>query len=374
MLALAVAMGIGRFAFTPILPMMRADSGLSLVQGAQLASANYLGYLIGALSAMTLRMSATSAIKLTLAAVATLTAAMALSGQPVVWLLLRFTCGAASAWTLIFVSIWAPAQLAALERPALVGLVFSGVGFGIFLAGLLCVALMRLNASAATAWWVMGGCSVLLSALVWPQLREAAPAVAKSAAPEAAWAGTATRVKLILCYGSFGFAYIIPATFLPVMARNVIRDQTMFGWAWPAFGVAAAVSTIVAGRLSQRFAQRRIWAAGNVIMAAGLILPVLSASFTAIVAAALLVGGTFMIITMAGMQEARRLSRDGSRRLVSAMTAAFAIGQILGPLAAAGAGGQDARFSVALTVAALMLMVSTAVLRLADGVPRAAPS
>ncbi|CAM5196001.1 hypothetical protein CDEN61S_03534 [Castellaniella denitrificans] len=49
LLALAVAMGIGRFAFTPVLPMMQADLGLSLAQGSWLASANYLGYLLGAL-------------------------------------------------------------------------------------------------------------------------------------------------------------------------------------------------------------------------------------------------------------------------------------------------------------------------------------
>ena len=50
--ALAVAMGIGRFAFTPILPMMQADHGISVAQGGWLASANYLGYLAGSLFAM----------------------------------------------------------------------------------------------------------------------------------------------------------------------------------------------------------------------------------------------------------------------------------------------------------------------------------
>ena len=52
MFTLAVAMAIGRFAFTPLLPMMQADSGLSLAAGAALASANYLGYLAGSALAM----------------------------------------------------------------------------------------------------------------------------------------------------------------------------------------------------------------------------------------------------------------------------------------------------------------------------------
>ena len=43
MLGLAAAMGIGRFAFTPLMPLMQAHSGLSLAQGGWLAAANYAG-------------------------------------------------------------------------------------------------------------------------------------------------------------------------------------------------------------------------------------------------------------------------------------------------------------------------------------------
>ena len=44
MVALAVAMGIGRFAFTPLLPMMLHDGVLGLPAASWLATANYLGY------------------------------------------------------------------------------------------------------------------------------------------------------------------------------------------------------------------------------------------------------------------------------------------------------------------------------------------
>ena len=50
LVCLAVAMGLGRFAFTPLLPMMLHDGLLDLRQGSYLASINYLGYLLGALA------------------------------------------------------------------------------------------------------------------------------------------------------------------------------------------------------------------------------------------------------------------------------------------------------------------------------------
>src|SRR3954468_11936434 len=92
--ALAVAMGVGRFAFTPLLPMMQADAGLTLSQGAWLASANYAGYLAGALSAS--RVAPAQAIRGGLVAVGLTTIAMGLLDGLAAWAALRFAAGVAS--------------------------------------------------------------------------------------------------------------------------------------------------------------------------------------------------------------------------------------------------------------------------------------
>src|SRR5262245_26705333 len=100
-LALAVAMGIGRFAFTPILPMMQEDAGLTVAQGGWLASANYLGYLVGALFATAGGISQRLAIRAGLAAIALATLGMGFAAGLGPWLLLRAVPGFASAWVLV---------------------------------------------------------------------------------------------------------------------------------------------------------------------------------------------------------------------------------------------------------------------------------
>jgi predicted MFS family arabinose efflux permease len=166
---------------------------------------------------------------------------------------------------------------------------------------------------------------------------------------------------LVACYGVFGFGYILPATFLPVMAKAALHGSPLFGWSWPVFGLAAALSTLAAAVLLRRAGNRRVWIVCHVIMAAGVVLPVLLPGLPAIFAAAVGVGGTFMVITQAALQEAKRAAGQDATTLIAAMTAAFAAGQALGPLTvASGAGG----FAPGLIGAALLLVASALVLAL----------
>src|SRR6185369_16026833 len=124
----------------------------------------------------------------------------------------------------------------------------------------------------------------------------------------------------------------IPATFLPSLARQLLADPAVFGWTWPLFGFAAAVSTIAASMLLRNAAPRRVWAVCHVIIAAGVVAPVMAANVGMLLFAAITIGGTFMVLTTAGMQEARRVAGSAAPRLMAAMTAAFALGQLLGPI------------------------------------------
>jgi len=351
--ALAVAMGIGRFAFTPILPMMREDAGLSVAAGAWLASANYLGYLIGALSAIALPLRPATAIRIGLLAIGVSTLAMGLEHDFLAWTLLRALAGIASAWVLVFVSAWALEQLAALGRPGLSGVVYAGVGTGVAIAGGACLILMRIGAGSTAAWLVLGIASLAVTALLWGVF-DKEPSISAAPAPSAQ-APKGSFWPLILCYGIYGFGYIIPATFLPVMAREAIADPGLFGWAWPVFGAAALASTLLASRLARYVSHRSIWIASHLLMALGVAMPVVLPGLAGILLAALLVGGTFVVITLAGLQEARSVAGAQARPLIAAMTSAFALGQIVGPLSISLVGGG---FERPLLVAAALLALS----------------
>ena len=359
LVALAVAMGIGRFAFTPILPMMQEDAGFSIATGGWLASANYLGYLAGALSVIWWRIAATIGIRVGLAIIGLATLAMGLEHHLAVWLALRAIAGVASAWVLIYVSAWALEHLAALNRPALGNTVYAGVGTGIALAGGLCLALMHIGAGSARAWIVLGVLSIVLSVAIWSVFpgSPGSPVSAERLADRGmGW--DRESLRLVLCYGAFGFGYIIPATFLPVMAKEVIRDPTVFGWSWPLFGVAAMGSTLATAMLRSLVTTRRLWIASHLVMALGVVLPVVWSGIVPIMLAALLVGGTFMVITMVGMQEARSVGGTRATGLMAALTSAFALGQIAGPISVSLVVGAGGNVSAALVIAGAVLVAS----------------
>jgi MFS family permease len=169
-------------------------------------------------------------------------------------------------------------------------------------------------------------------------------------------------ILLILAYGLFGFGYIIPATFLPVMARNALADPALSAWSWPLFGAFAAISALFAGRLAERFGNRRLWAACHLILAVGVALPAMLRGLLPVLLAALCVGGTFMIITLAALQEAKALAPRRPAALIAAMTSAFALGQILGPLVVPFLSHGSGDFTLVLLISAGLMVVSAVIL------------
>ena len=360
MVALSVAMGIGRFAFTPILPMMLHDSSVTLTQGSWLATGNYLGYFLGALACMAVRGDAARLIRTGLIATVLLTAGMGvLHGQPA-WLGLRFAAGMASALVFVFTAGWCLHKLTELGHAALGGIIFCGPGLGIAIPGLAASGLVALGWHATSAWIAFGVLSALLTAAVWSTIRpEARPHAAPTAAAAGATPGLdAPTTAITLAYGLAGFGYIITATFLPVIARKVLPTGSIWpDLFWPMFGAGVALGAFLSTRISLARDNRSLLATAYAMQAIAVAVSIVWPTVAGLALSSTLLGLPFTAITLFAMREARRLWPHAAPRLMGLMTAAYGIGQIVGPPLANRLFAATGGFSASLAVAAVSLVV-----------------
>ncbi|KAI5916787.1 YbfB/YjiJ family MFS transporter [Thauera sp. 2A1] len=336
LVALAIAMGIGRFAFTPLMPLMLRDGSLDAVTGTEWATANYIGYLLGALSASWFARSPRHGLQIGLIGVAATTLAMAWGNVSLPWLglALRGSAGVFSAWVLVCASSWCLPELARRNATSLGGWIYTGVGLGIAATGLMT---WLGGAQAAVSLWMELGLLAIVGAAHVIRSLPRQPAASAPSGPvdarrPAAPSAASGNLGVVLCYSAFGFGYIVPATFLPTMARQLVSDPLVFGLTWPIFGTAAALSVAFAAHRLHGWSRRKVWAIAQGVMAVGTALPLLQQALWVLAASAVLVGGTFMVTTMAGLQLARERMPGNPTPLLARMTTGFAAGQIAGPL------------------------------------------
>ncbi|RYY98375.1 MAG: YbfB/YjiJ family MFS transporter [Comamonadaceae bacterium] len=352
LVALAVAMGIGRFAFTPILPMMLAEGAVDLPGASLLASANYLGYLVGAVACTfqpwlwrRLGRAGTAdgpaLVRKGLAATVLLTLAMALH-TPSGWPWLRFAAGLASAVVFIYTSGWCMEQLARRQVPAMGALIYVGPGGGIVVSGLVASGLVAMGATATSAWITFGVLAAVLTAAVWGVFRAAragaAPTHANVAATpaQALPAGRGMAVALLaLAYGLAGIGYIVTATFLPVIARQALPNSHWLDLFWPLFGLGVMLGAFLASRIRGTGDLRLRLLACYVVQAAGVAASLVSPTLAGFAIGSFLLGLPFTAITFFAMQEVRRVQPLQTTSYVGLLTAVYGLGQIAGPPLAA---------------------------------------
>jgi len=378
MLALASALGIGRFVYTPILPAMADALALSRTGAGLIAAANFVGYLAGALIAAAPRLPGGRRAWLfgMLAAGAVTTAAMGWADTTAAFMLLRFGGGVASAFVLVLGSALVLDRLARAGREQWAALHFAGVGFGIAFSALLVDVLQEAGAGWRTLWMAAGAAgavAVPLAAWLVPTTRE--PAIAGTATHGAS-GGRAGLPRglgaLTLCHGLFGFGYVITATFIIVAVRASPELQTLEGTVWLVVGLAAIPSTALWAWVGQRAGVLPAYAVACLLAAVGVAADGLWQTPTGVLLAAGLLGGTFMGITALGFTAARTLAPEQGRRSSAVMTAGFGIGQIAGPLFAGWFLDATGSFAVPSTIAAVALAVAAVVAGIAARHPNPA--
>ena len=333
LVALVIAMGIGRFVYTPILPFMVTDIPLSEAQAGLVGSANYLGYLVGALAAAWPGIPGRRRTWM-LGALLASTATTALSGidQPVILLsFIRFAGGVASAFALVFASTLVLERLATAGRAELSPIPFAGVGTGIALSSVVVAWQTSQQMNWQSMWLANAGLSLVLVPLVaWllgPMPRHLDEHVAQT---KAHWSGP--LIRLVTSYGLFGFGYVITATFLAVIVRSSEALQPVEPYIWLTVGVAGIPSVAFWSYIGKRLGNGNAVALACLAESVGVALSVTADSIPAVVLAASLLGGTIMGISAQGLVHARYLAAGGDPRTVFAlMTACFGVGQAVGP-------------------------------------------
>ncbi len=350
LVSLAVAMGIGRFAFTPILPLMLRDGVVDIAAASWLASANYFGYLAGALfctfqpwlvarfSWLPAGADAPRSIRAGLAATALLTLGMALP-LPAAWPLLRFGAGVASAVTLVHTTGWCFVQLAARGRSAIGGLVFAGPGVGIIASGVVASGIVAAHGSAAIGWAVSALLAAVFTALVWRVFGAAGEAWTTTgydarpalAMPPESIHGRAELATLTLAYGLAGFGYIVTATFLPVIARATLPGTPWIELFWPVFGIGAVIGAVLATRAAPATDRRYLLAGAYAVQAGGVVIGLVWPSLGGFAVGSFFAGLPFTTITFFALQETRRLRPSHAASAIGLVTAVYGIGQVAGP-------------------------------------------
>lgn len=359
--ALAAAMGIGRFVYTPILPLMTAQAGVTPHTAATLATANYVGYLAGAVAGSVWPRLARSVVacRISLAVLVASLAGMPLATNTFEWTVLRAVAGVASA--LVFV-IAVNNLLEHLHgRPAhLTGWGFGGIGAGIALSAVLVLACGQWQ----PAWWSSAALAAVLTALAWTM--HPAPVAARPAADARNRPRHRAFTLLAVSYTLEGVGYIIAGTFL-VAAVAQDAPHWLGGATWLVVGLATVPSAALWAALSARWSHSWLLVTALCAQAAGIAIAGVFGGVTAALIGAVLFGGTFIGISTLSLAAARLLRYP---RAVALLTAGYSVGQILGPVVVSPLLREG--FRPALVVGALVVLAAAVVaglMRIVGGQP-----
>ena len=357
--ALILTVGFSRFAYTPLLPLMLAQTELTKAQGSWLATFNYLGYLSGALLVAAIRQPQLKfrLYRLCLLLALASTLGMGLTEHYWLWALLRYAGGIGSVAGLLLASAFVLRWLAEQGYRPRLGLHFIGIGVGIALPGLLI--------GVASTWWcwhsfwqLLALCGLLFAWPAWRWMPQPA-ALPASLIPQAAGEQSADRYWLramLLAYFCAGFAFVVSTTFVVVELETLPQFQHQGGWIWLAVGLVCAPAAVCWDLLAAKAGLIMATVLAYVLHLCACALPLLSAEPGWHLLGALLFGASFigivsLMLTLAGQRFAQNASAAMGK-----LTLSYGLAQILAPLLAGFLVQWTGNFRIMLLLSCLMLL------------------
>ena len=332
--SLILALGVARFAYTPLLPLMQHQAGLGVAAAGWLAAINYAGYLSGALIATLISdlvlKDRLYRIGMVLAIVTT--AMMGMSTDFTVWAVSRYIAGLSSAAGLLLGSGLILNWLIRHNHRSELGIHFAGIGLGIACSAAL-VSLMNEWLTWSEQWFALTlfGCLLLIPALRWLPPPDRNPMTKTGQKMVDAPPSDLFQRLLIAAYFCAGIGYVVSATFIVAIIDHMPGMAGKGTLVFFVIGIVAAPSCIVWDLIARRIGKLNALIAASVLQMLGIMLPVLGGGLLAALAGAILFGGTVMgivslVLTMAGQYYPTRPAK-----MMGKMTMSYGVGQIMAP-------------------------------------------
>ncbi|PFO02319.1 MFS transporter [Bacillus sp. AFS076308] len=364
-LSLIIAMGIGRFAYTPILPLMQKDLSFSNTVAGYIAASNYAGYLLGAIlaGAIPLKKYRVIILKISLIISILTTAIMGLTYSHSLWYVLRFLSGVSSAYVLVLASGIVLDKLATINKTSWSGLFYGGVGLGICLSSLLIPNFNHLYHWEGT-WIGLAVVSGILVFFVWFWLDDNSNAVEINTKQEIITQSPPNKwlIWLIIAYGLEGLGYIVTGTFIVSIAEKTSYFQKGATLVWMMVGLAAIPSCLIWSILAKKCGFVKSLVFAMALQSLGMVMPAFWISKTSFILSALLFGATFMGITTLATTLGRQMNPSNSSRTIGILTAIYAIGQLIGPTLAGILSSSTHNFNTALIGASSVVLIGAGLL------------
>lgn len=333
--SMIVTIGVARFAYTPLLPVMQADTWLDDASGGWLATINYAGYMVGAILAASisdLRVK-DKLYRLYLVLAVVTTVAMAWTENAVLWALLRFISGVSSSGGMLLAAGLVLNWLMRHEFRGELGIHFAGAGVGIIFAGLMVELMLGLSQSWDQQWlWFALAAAVLsIPAWRWMPVPDVRPMTVSGQVMEDRPPSPLFMKVLMLAYFCAGYGYVISATFIVDIVEQQPLLEGMGAWTFVIVGLAAMPAVILWDRVARRLGYLRALMLAYSVQVLGIVLPAVSDSMISAVLSAVLYGGTFLgcvslVLTMAG-----RFYPTKPAKLMGKMTLSYGVAQIVAP-------------------------------------------
>ncbi|MFY0657427.1 MAG: YbfB/YjiJ family MFS transporter [Neptunomonas phycophila] len=364
-ISLVVLLGIARFAYTPLIPVMISASVMSEISAGWLATLNYAGYLCGAVLAATIGdlMLKDKLYRAGLITAIITTLAMAFTDNVYLWAFLRFMSGLSSAAGLLIGSGLVLNWLIRNNYRSELGIHFMGMGLGIVFTAIAC-ELMVNQLTWSTQWIVLGVCAALLSIPAWRWLPRphngtvhSSGQVLKDKPPSARFFWL-----MVMSYFCAGFGYVISATFTVAMVERLPGLAGEGQLVWLLLGLTAIPAVIYWDKLARRIGTLYTLLICYLIHIIGIVLPLFSQTLTAAIVSGMLYGATFigivgLVLTMAG-----RFYPTKPAKLMGKLTLSYGVAQIIAPAIAGYMAAQTGQYSAALFMAAIMMVLGTILL------------